>query len=68
MTRRRTTHVKAAPPAPKVETPAADVVSEHEEISKLAYQYWEARGRTDGSHEEDWFRAEQEFRRRSAGA
>jgi hypothetical protein len=30
----------------------------HEEIARLAYSYWEARGRRDGSPLEDWFRAE----------
>lgn len=30
----------------------------HEEIARLAYSYWEARGRRDGSSLEDWFRAE----------
>ena len=30
-----------------------------EEVSRLAYEYWLARGGPDGSSEEDWFRAEQ---------
>jgi Protein of unknown function (DUF2934) len=39
---------------------------DREEIAKLAYHYWLAReGRSRGSAEEDWLRAEQEFRRRS---
>jgi hypothetical protein len=38
--------------------------SEHEEIARLAYSYWEARGCTGGSAEEDWLRAEREYRRR----
>jgi Protein of unknown function (DUF2934) len=29
-----------------------------EKIAKLAYSYWEARGRKGGSPEEDWLRAE----------
>jgi hypothetical protein len=33
-----------------------------EEIAQLAHSYWEARGRPDGSAEEDWFRAEQDLR------
>src|SRR5690242_6610632 len=33
-----------------------------EEIAKLAYSYWEARGYQGGSSEEDWLRAEQELR------
>ena len=33
-----------------------------DEIAKLAYSYWEARGYTGGSPDEDWIRAEQELR------
>lgn len=33
------------------------------EIEKLAYRLWEERGRPFGSPEEDWFKAEREFRR-----
>ena len=29
----------------------------HEEIARMAYSYWEARGRKGGSPEEDWHRA-----------
>ena len=35
--------------------------NEREEILKLAYRFWEERGRPFGSPEEDWFRAEREF-------
>lgn len=35
-----------------------------EEIARLAYSYWEARGCQDGSADEDWFRAEKELRAR----
>jgi len=35
----------------------------HDEIAKLAYQYYEQRGRADGNHEGDWHKAEQEFRK-----
>ena len=34
-----------------------------EEIARLAYSYWEARGGKGGSPWEDWFRAEQELTR-----
>jgi hypothetical protein len=34
---------------------------EHDHISRLAYFYWEARGGTGGSAEDDWFRAEREL-------
>ncbi len=35
-----------------------------EEIAQLAYSYWEARGGQGGSPWEDWFRAEQDLKRR----
>jgi hypothetical protein len=47
---------------------AASAVSAPEEIAKLAYSYWEARGGNGGSAEEDWYRAEQEFLVRSLAA
>jgi hypothetical protein len=34
----------------------------HEQIAELAHQYWIERGGHHGSHEEDWFRAEQQLR------
>jgi hypothetical protein len=33
----------------------------HEDIARLAYALWEARGCAGGSPEEDWLRAEQEL-------
>jgi hypothetical protein len=39
-----------------------------DEISKLAYSYWEARGYQGGSPEEDWLRAEQELNARLVSA
>jgi hypothetical protein len=33
-----------------------------DEIARLAYSYWAARGFAGGSSEEDWLRAEQELR------
>jgi hypothetical protein len=33
----------------------------HDEIARLAYLHWEARGRPEGSPEVDWLRAEQEL-------
>jgi len=35
-----------------------------DEIAQLAYTYWEARGGAGGSPWEDWFRAEEELKRR----
>ncbi len=34
----------------------------HNRVAELAYGYWEARGRPFGSPEQDWFRAEHDFR------
>jgi hypothetical protein len=36
--------------------------SEDADVAQLAYSYWEARGHTGGSPEEDWLRAEQQLR------
>lgn len=33
----------------------------HEQIAKIAYGYWAARGFHGGSQAEDWLRAEQEY-------
>ncbi len=38
--------------------------SEREEVARLAYSYWVARGRQGGSPEDDWLRAEAEYRAR----
>jgi hypothetical protein len=63
----RTRH--RAKPAPAAEEHAPEAAApqtadEHEEIARLAYSYWEARGCTGGSAEEDWLRAEREYRAR----
>jgi hypothetical protein len=36
----------------------------HEDIARLAYFYWDARGRQGGSALEDWLRAEREIKQR----
>jgi hypothetical protein len=36
----------------------------HEEVARLDYFHWEARGFQGGSPEEDWFRAEEELKRK----
>jgi hypothetical protein len=33
----------------------------HDEVARIARSYWEARGRTGGSAEEDWYRAERQW-------
>jgi hypothetical protein len=45
-----------------------DLISEQEEIARLAYLYWEARGGQGGSAEDDWFRAEQDVLKRRTSA
>ena len=40
----------------------------HSGIARLAYSYWEQRGRPEGSPEEDWLRAEAEIRNRQNSA
>ena len=40
----------------------------HEDIARLAYQFWEERGSPFGSSEIDWLRAEQELQARSETA
>jgi len=42
---------------------AAETTIAREDIERLAYSYWLARGCQGGSPEEDWFRAEEELRR-----
>ena len=54
-----------AEPVPVSATPKP--VSQ-DEIARLAYSYWEARGRQGGSAEEDWQRAERELSARATGA
>ena len=41
---------------------------EHEEIARLAYSHWEARGCPYGSPEADWFRAERELQAKVSAA
>jgi hypothetical protein len=45
------------------ETPSSKTnrMPSHEEVSSLAYRFFEQRGRQHGCHEQDWFRAEQEL-------
>ena len=50
--------------APSAQSAAAfDPNTYHDDIARLAYHFWEQRGRVEGSPDEDWLRAEQEWRR-----
>lgn len=53
------THKRTAR-TPKVVAPA--YIPAENEIARLAYSYWEARGCQGGSPADDWFRAERELR------
>lgn len=55
------TAAKAAPRKRAVKKPAPEALSFSEQVERLAYQYWEERGRPDGSAHEDWLRAEAEL-------
>lgn len=50
-----------------VETAAfvAEYALSHDEIARLAYSMWQARGCQNGNPEEDWRQAEEELRRRA---
>jgi hypothetical protein len=62
--RRKHSVISPAPPASSQELalPPPDAA----EIARLAYSYWEARGRQGGSPEQDWLRAERELRHQRA--
>lgn len=68
-TKSAATKSAAKAPAKKSATSASGAEGKkaptHEEISRLAHQYWQERGHRHGSHEEDWHRAEQELKSRS---
>jgi hypothetical protein len=38
----------------------------HDQVAQLAHRYWNERGRQDGHHLEDWYRAEHELRSRAS--
>jgi hypothetical protein len=64
--RKKTTHttvrkIAHALPAPAPNTAVFDA-GDHAAIAQIAYRNWQARGDSPGSAEDDWFRAETEFR------
>ena len=46
-------------------TPVSEQIPIQDQIARLAYLLWEARGGYGGSAEDDWLRAEQEILARS---
>jgi Protein of unknown function (DUF2934) len=52
----------ASPAEKPLEPTAAVCEPSPDEIARLAYSYWEARGYAGGSPEEDWLRAQRELR------
>ena len=55
-------HSRVHRPAARVEAMQRVVrVPSHEEIARLAYSYWEAGGRREGTALEDWLRAEKQL-------
>jgi DUF2934 family protein len=68
----RATEGVAASAVPAVEPESAAVVvvyePSREEIAALAYSFWANRGYQGGSSEEDWLRAEEELKTRTAQA
>ncbi len=53
-----------APVNVSMQTASLSPGAAYDDIARLAYSYWEARGRQGGSPAEDWFRAEQELKSR----
>ena len=60
-------HSKATVTEPMPAKPVATPVEDgHSAIAVIAYLYWADRGFQGGSPADDWFRAEAEYRHRSA--
>jgi hypothetical protein len=51
---------------PQEESAHLSELVDQQEIARLAYEFWEARGCPDGSPEEDWLRAERDLQSRKA--
>ena len=57
-------HEPGLVPAETIEADDQTNAPTHAHIADLAYSYWEARGGQDGSAWDDWFRAEEDLKRR----
>lgn len=49
---------------PKQQPVDSEPAGVQDEIERRAYQLYEERGRIDGHHEDDWYKAEKEIRHR----
>ena len=54
--------LEGAPADPAGSVAHSNGFPSYEEVSRLAYDYWQARGCPDGSSEEDWLRAEHDLK------
>ena len=68
VTQTETPSGSAIAPPPVVQAVEVTAISQSafETVAALAYSFWEARGYQGGSPEEDWLRAEQTLRTRTA--
>ena len=66
--KRNTDPVVESSPSPDTLALAETETPSFDDIARLAYSYWVARGYQGGSPEEDWLRAEHELRGQMAGA
>jgi hypothetical protein len=55
------TVMKVHRPKPSNDHRSLPVVPDHDAIARLAHSLWEARGRPEGSPNEDWFNAQREL-------
>jgi hypothetical protein len=53
--------LKTAPKKKAAPKKVKQMVASHDEIARLAHQFWAERGGNHGQHEDDWYRAEQEL-------
>jgi hypothetical protein len=63
---KKTTEKKVTATKSKAAEPAKIHIVTHEEVSRLAHQYFIERGHQHGEHVNDWFRAEQELRNKAS--
>lgn len=57
---------EGTPAAPAVPVAAAPIVLDRNDVARIAYSFFAARNYQHGHEVEDWFRAENELRRRLA--